>query len=318
MTQPDVALPDRYGFEFKASGGDYVFLFLKHIFLTLLTFGVYFAWAKSERRAFIWQGLSFHGQAFRYTGTGLELFKGYLIALVAYLLFVGVPALVSESNPELGGLIQIVFVLLFFALVPFVIYRSRNFLYNRTVWRGIRFGLAPDAKPFAKQFYIGTLLTVLTFGLYYPVQANRLHAIQLNRTHFGNMPFRYDGADFVVWKMAVKGYLLSLLTFGLYYFWYRAALERYQAEHTYIGPDAVLHSDLTGGKLFELFLINTFGLTLTLGLAFPWILMHSFRELARRYEVVGSIDFASVLQRDEAEDAASDSIADVFDLDFGL
>ena len=44
-----------YRLDFEGSGGEYFFIFLKHVFLTLITLGIYFAWAKTERRTYIWK-----------------------------------------------------------------------------------------------------------------------------------------------------------------------------------------------------------------------------------------------------------------------
>jgi uncharacterized membrane protein YjgN (DUF898 family) len=165
---------------------------------------------------------------------------------------------------------------------------------------------------------VGLILTLITLGLYEPVNANRLHKTLMNNTRFGTLAFRYDGEDRAVWVLAMKGLVLSLLTGGIYYFWYRAALERYRAAHTQIGDAAVLVSNATGGQLLVLFLLNTLGLALTLGLAFPWILMYTLRDLAGRFHVEGRLDFEAIAQRAEGESAVSDGLADALDLDFGF
>jgi uncharacterized membrane protein YjgN (DUF898 family) len=309
---------DPYPFAFEGSGGEYYFIFLKHVFLTLITLGLYFAWAKTERRAFIWKSLCFHGHPFRYTGKGAELFKGYVVVFLGYLAFVSIPAIVAALSEGLVVYVEAALFLGVLVCVPYVIYRSRNFLYSRTTWRGIRFGLIPESRAYVKQFFVGLILTLITLGLYEPVNANRLHKTLMNNTRFGTLAFRYDGEDRAVWVLAMKGLVLSLLTGGIYYFWYRAALERYRAAHTQIGDAAVLVSNATGGQLLVLFLLNTLGLALTLGLAFPWILMYTLRDLAGRFHVEGRLDFEAIAQRAEGESAVSDGLADALDLDFGF
>ena len=315
MTSPH---DDEYNFRFEGSGAAYFLIFLKHVFLTLITLGVYFPWAKSQRRAFIWRSLSFHGHSFRYTGTGLELFKGYVLLVAAYATFILLPPLIGSFHERLGSLVRIAFVLGLFAAIPFVIYRSRAFLYNRTTWRGIRFGLLRDYKPFMLEFFVGLLLTIASLGLYRPIYSNRLHRITMNNTRFGSLEFRYEGDDREVWQFTVKAYALIILTLGIYYFWYRAELERYRAAYTFVGEHGVLHSEVTGGQLLMLFVLNAVGLTLTLGLAFPWILMYSLGQLADRYSVRGVIDFDAIVQRAEEEGAFTEGAADALDLDFGF
>jgi uncharacterized membrane protein YjgN (DUF898 family) len=67
-----------------------------------------------------------------------------------------------------------------------------------------------------------------------------------------------------------------------------------------------------------LFMLNAVGLTVTLGLAFPWILMYSLGQLADRYSVRGVVDFDAIVQRAEEEGAFSEGVADALDLDFGF
>ncbi len=315
---PVESTADEYSFRFEGSGAEYFFIFLKHLFFTLITLGIYFAWAKTERRAFIWKSLSFHDHPFRYTGTAIELLKGYALVFLGYMIFVSLPGLASVVSQNLALVVQLALVLGLVAIMPFVIYRSRNFLYSRTTWRGIRFGLIPEPRPFAKQFFVGYLMTLLSLGLYAPIQSNRLHTIMTNNTRFGSLELHYDGDDRKIFWMTLKGILLGLLTFGLYYFWYRAELERYRAAHTRVGDTAVLYSEVTGGQLFKLYLVHIVGLTLTLGLAFPWVLMYSLGELAKRFSIRGQIDFETIVQRAETEGALSEGIADALDLDFGL
>ncbi len=57
---------------------------------------------------------------------------------------------------------------------------------------------------------------------------------------------------------------------------------------------------------------------MTLGLAFPWILMYTLEDLASRYYVTGRIDFDDVMQRAEDESAISEGLADALGLDFGF
>ena len=215
-------------------------------------------------------------------------------------------------------MIEAALFLALFAVSPYVIYRSRNFLYSRTTWRSIRFGLDRDSTQYVREFFIGLLITIVTLGLYAPVYTNRLHSALMNNTRFGSLAFHYDGDDKEVWFLTMKGWLLTFVTFGIYYFWYRAELERYRAAHTRIGDTAQLVSTATGVQLLILYLLNVFGATMTLGLAFPWILMYTLEDLAGRYYVTGYIDFDDVMQRAEDESAISEGLADALDLDFGF
>ena len=67
---------ERYGFRFNGQGWDFFTLMLKHILLNIVTLGIFLPWAKSEKRAYVWQNIEIFGQPLRYHGTGKELFFG--------------------------------------------------------------------------------------------------------------------------------------------------------------------------------------------------------------------------------------------------
>ena len=108
-----------YRFAFHGTGGSFFLIFLKNILLTMVTLGIYLAWAKTERRRYVWNNFVFHDQNFRYTGTGKELFKGYLIVVAAYLLFFGVPALIQIVSPTGATIVQYSMAIAVFFAVPF-------------------------------------------------------------------------------------------------------------------------------------------------------------------------------------------------------
>jgi uncharacterized membrane protein YjgN (DUF898 family) len=315
---PVEARDQRYALLFHGSGTSFFLIFLKNVLLTLLTLGFYLAWAKTERRRYVWQNFEFHGQHFRYTGTGKELFKGYLVVALAYLIFIGSSQLAGLISAHLKTAVEIALAIAIFVAIPSIIYRAHGYLYSRTNWRGIRFGLEPQNGAYSREFLLGYLFTILSFGLYLPIMNNRLHRIMMNNTRFGTLEFSYTGEDRIVWRMGVAAFFLSIVTLGLYYPWYLAKLMKYRGRRTRIGPGACLDYQINGHNLLWIFLLNVFGTTLTLGIAFPWITMYSLRYMARRIHVVGSIDFENIEQREGGAGAAADGFADALDIGLGV
>jgi uncharacterized membrane protein YjgN (DUF898 family) len=311
------AAPGSYRFRFHGSGSAFFVLVLKNLLLTLVTCGLYAPWAKTERRKFMWQNTEFHGQRLVWRGTGQELFIGYLKVALGYALFVGLPALVHRFWPVAGLVVQGVALVALISVIPFAVYWSRAYLLSRTSWRGVSFALEPGARPFAKAFIVGYLLTLVTLGVYAPIWLNRAYTISMNRTFFGDARFRYDGKDGEVWRLAMKGFFLSLLTLGIYYFWYAAELARYRAEHTYFG-NARGRSSLQGGELFRMGLVYIFGTTLSLGLAFPWVACYLLQGVLSKLTFEGEIDFARVGRADARGSAVADGLADAMDLGLSI
>ena len=55
--------------------------------LTVVTLGIYRFWARTRLRRYIWSSIKPGGDSFEYTGTGLEKFLGFLIALVVIMVY---------------------------------------------------------------------------------------------------------------------------------------------------------------------------------------------------------------------------------------
>jgi uncharacterized membrane protein YjgN (DUF898 family) len=307
------AVAPSYRLFFHGTGGGLFLLILKNVLFTLLSLGVYAAWAVTNRRKYVWQNVEFHGQRFIYHGTGYELFVGYLKVLLGYALFFGVPVLISSVSPNLGMALRIISLLALLGVIPFAIYWSRAYLLSRTSWRGIRFSMEPGAKLFARTFLVGYLLTIVSLGFYGPIWLNKMRSVSLNRTRFGNQHFRYDGVDSEVWALSMKGFFLSLVTCGIYYFWFLAELSRYEVEHTHFGH-ATGRLALSAGDVFKFTMIYLFGTTLTLGLAFPWVVTYVMQSVLERTSFVGHIDFATVVQDQAYADAAADGLAHALDV----
>jgi uncharacterized membrane protein YjgN (DUF898 family) len=315
---PVEAPAQKYALRFHGSGTSFCLIFLRNVLFTLLTLGLYLAWAKTERRRYVWQNFEFHGQHFRYTGTGKELFKGYIVVALAYLIFFGSSHLAGLISAHLKTAVEIALAIAILLAIPSIIYRAHGYLYSRTHWRGIRFGLEPQNGKYTSAFLLGYLFTFLSFGLYLPIMNNRLYQIMTNNTRFGTLEFSYTGEDWKVWRMGVAAFFLSMVTLGFYYPWYLAKLTRYRGRRTRIGPGACLNYQINGHDFLWIFLLSVFGTTLTLGIAFPWITMYSLRYMARRVHVEGSIDFENIEQREGGAGAVADGFADALDIGLGV
>lgn len=302
---------------YKGQGGDFFILILKNVFLTLVTLGIYAAWARTGRRRFIWRHMEVGGHPLEYTGTGGEMFVGYLKVAGAYIVLFGIPGILARLSPQIGQVLQIIAFLILIVVLPFVIYWSRRYLLGRTKWRGIRFGLTGEAKDFAKLFIKGFLLTAVTLGIYSPIFNNQIYGFIMRNTRYGNAGFTYDGPDGEAFKIGIKGLILTLLTLGIYSFWYRAELARFHMKHTHFDR-ATARFDITGGFLFKLTIVNVIVSSLTLGIAFPWLFCYTLREVTARISLDGNIDFAQITQQAASGNAASDGLASALGVELGI
>jgi hypothetical protein len=77
-----------FPFEFCGNGRAYIKIWLVNLILTILTLGIYSAWAKVRRKKHVYGSTRINGAAFEYLADPIKVFKGRMIAavfLVAYM-----------------------------------------------------------------------------------------------------------------------------------------------------------------------------------------------------------------------------------------
>ena len=65
--------------------GSVYLVWIKNFILNIITFFIYRAWAKARMRRYLWSNTKINGHALTYTGTGGELFKGFMKVSLFYL-----------------------------------------------------------------------------------------------------------------------------------------------------------------------------------------------------------------------------------------
>ena len=120
-----------------------------NFFLTIVTLGTYGFWGRTEVRKRIWSSVRLAGEPLEYTGTGKELFLGFLFVLGAVflpLLLIGVGSQFAFGPKSPATfVVQAVLYALFFYLVGVAMYRARRYRLSRTNWRGIRGALVGNS-----------------------------------------------------------------------------------------------------------------------------------------------------------------------------
>lgn len=174
--------------------------------LSVVTLGVYRFWAKARIRRFVWSHIRLGDDALEFTGSGLEMFLGFLMAVVVLavylaviqlgLFFFGIRFIIAPETPFEEAMQAASIGLSFLAAVPLMLvalYRARRYRVNRTRLRGIRFGMENAGVGYMIRALIYGALAVVSAGLLWPLMTFRLEAYMTDRTHWGSARFRQDG-----------------------------------------------------------------------------------------------------------------------------
>lgn len=311
-----------YTAKFFGEGLEFFFILLANAILTFLTLGIYAAWAKVKVLQFFYSNTEFATQRFRFTGTGKEIFFGYLKAILIIVGFFVLYSLlvyaIASVLPALAPFVVLGLYALILWAVHYAIYSSLRYRFSRTTYREIRFALAGKPTEFANDAFKNLLLSFVTLGIFMPFYMHRRFSFIYNRLHYGNMKFEYEGNESEFFKIAFVGFLLTIVTFGIYYFWWYPQMYNYYIQHLKIG-EGRFNTEIQPGELFGLVVTNLLITVFTLGLGFAWVQVRTVRFFVDRVSLAGDFDLDNVVQKVQEEvSATGEALADAFDVDIGL
>lgn len=194
-------------------------LSLKNGLLNIITLTLYRFWGKTEVRRRVWQGIRLNGDAFEYTGRGVELFIGFLLALVV----LGLPFLLVVFGAQFLGpgyalaVILPLYIFIFW-LWGFGVFTAFRYLASRTTWRGIRFRLQGSATGYGFYYIGAVLLSGITLGWYWPTAERSLAERLWGELRFGDRRVRFSmgkAQKVGVYGPFALGWLLTLLPYVL-------------------------------------------------------------------------------------------------------
>ncbi len=261
-------------FVYLGGNGPLFGLFIKNIFLSIITLGIYSFWGRVAISKYIYSSIELNDQPFGYHATGKERFLGFLkgvaILLVGLAVISGIGFIVKMlAGATIASAVQgILFVIAIFAIQPLLIFGSHRFRLSRTSYSNIRFRFSTDLKEFVLFYFKNIFLVVITFGIYFPWFFNNLLNRLIANSYLGNVKFNYNGNGKELFFIYLKGFLLTIITFGIYSFWFNANVIRYIFNHSDFNTNP-MRCKITGGDLFVLQLFSFFVIVFTLGLGFP-------------------------------------------------
>lgn len=154
--------PESYPFEFHGSGREFFGIWIVNLILTMLTLGIYSAWAKVRTNRYFYGNTMVAGSAFEYTADPKRILAGRLVAvgmLGAYWLW-------REVSTSVAALLLVVFVL----LLPFIYVTSISFRMRYSLWRGIGFNFRRDMagayRLFAPVFILGLVVMYPSYAFF--------------------------------------------------------------------------------------------------------------------------------------------------------
>ncbi|HVO48073.1 MAG TPA: YjgN family protein, partial [Steroidobacteraceae bacterium] len=186
---------------FTGTGSGYFGIWIVNLLLTIVTLGIYSAWAKVRRLQYFYRHTELAGSSFDFHGSAARILLGRIIAVILLLLY--------NFSIQMRSIRTLAAVLVGLALLmPWLLRNSFRFrLYNAS-WRGTRFHFKGSLGGAYRVFLLNGILALITLYILAPFTHQRIKAWQHGNSWFGRTPFRFQAS-------AGEFYGVYLLTLGV-------------------------------------------------------------------------------------------------------
>jgi len=323
------ALPSAAGsavsLKFTGQAGEYFRIWIVNICLSVVTLGIYSAWAKVRRKRYFYGNTLLEDAAFEYLADPKAILKGRIIVVAAFAAY----SAAGQIEPLAGLLLAFVFL----GVLPWLIIRALRFNAVNSAHRNVRFGFRAGYREMGQFLILPVVLVPLTLGLLYPYYVYRKKRFFLEHSSFGATPFAFTasaGEYYLVYLKAALMFVLFLIgsvaTVGLgaipLYIWFAAyrdgAVARLTWSNTRLGGLRFGCAWSTGG-LFKLYFLNSLGIIFSAGLLAPWAAVRTARYQLKRISLGPRGEIGAFLAAAQEERSAiGDEAGDLLGFDFGL
>jgi len=140
--------------KFTGKAGEYFAIWIVNVALTILTLGIYSAWAKVRTNQYFYGNTFLADASFRYTANPVQILKGRLIAFAVFMAY----SISTSMDPVIAGGALILLMI----LTPAFLVMSMAFRLRNSMYRNVRFNFD---KNFKRAYFIYAL-PVIVIGLY--------------------------------------------------------------------------------------------------------------------------------------------------------
>ncbi|MFZ3017411.1 MAG: YjgN family protein [Gallionella sp.] len=319
-------------FEFTADGWEYFRIWIVNLLLTVVTLGIYSAWAKVRRLQYFYRNTRLADAGFEYHGTPMAILKGRLIGVGLLLVYV----IAGKLNPVVG----LVIALLISAVMPWLIVRSLRFKLHNSSYRGLRFAFTGSDRDAYRVFLLFPILTALTLYLLAPFTHQRIKQYQHRNSQFGTTSFNFDASVqhfyniyiLAVGTMILMGILTAIFIAAnlpfliillpvvmLFVVSYLAvSLPNLIWNSTSLG-EHTFYSRMEVRPYLWISLTNILGVIFTLGLFIPFADVRMTRYKLEHMGLLAQGDLAEFVAGQEQQiSATGEETAEMFDVDISL
>ena len=191
---------------FTGSGAEYFGIWIVNLLLTIVTIGIYSAWAKVRRLQYFYRHTELAGSSFDFHGSPIKILIGRLVALVMLIAYNYTVRIQSVWTLAVVGGIGLI--------MPWLLRNSLRFRLYNTSWRGVRFHFRGTVARAYRVFLLYGILSVITLYVLAPFMHQRVKAYQHDNTWFGQTQCSFHARAGQFYKI----YLLLLAAIAAFLF----------------------------------------------------------------------------------------------------
>lgn len=188
---------------FVGRAGEFFGIWIVNILLSLVTVGIYSAWAKVRTRQYFYGNTRLGGAAFDYLARPTQILKGRLIAVAVLIVY----SVVSETVPVTEPWLTLSLLL----FLPWVITRALAFNARMTAHRGLRFNFHGNYWGALFGYLLLPALGVASLGLLLPVGAWFRANYIVSNSVYGVTRFSQEQSLLAFYGAYARGALLLLV-----------------------------------------------------------------------------------------------------------
>ncbi|MFT4633773.1 MAG: uncharacterized membrane protein YjgN (DUF898 family) [Candidatus Pseudothioglobus sp.] len=327
--------------EFRGDGAEYFKIWIVNVVLTILTLGVYSAWAKVRNKRYFYSNMFLDGHHFEYLANPITILKSRIVAVIALGIYLGA----SSFFP----MVAIGLMVALLIAMPWLIVRSLAFNHRMTAYRNVQFRFHGKYRQAAMVLFVWPLVGVFTFGIMYPYALLKLNEYIVFESAFGTSRFRFDAKygdygwvflkvmGFFVVGMFVSVFVTALFVpltspeaapfislapimaiYLLVFIYMTVAFTNVFYNATSI-RGCEFEADLKLGGYAKVIFINVFLTIITLGLYLPAAKIRSTRYVVENMAFIadGPLDDFIAAEREQIS-ALGEEFGEVFDFDIGI
>jgi uncharacterized membrane protein YjgN (DUF898 family) len=209
MPQSSPATQERaYGFEFRGSAREYFGIWIVNLLLSIVTIGIYTAWAKVRRLRYFYGNTFLDGHNFEYHAQPVQILIGRIIVI-------GVLLVINLLN-----VISPYFLLLFvpyLIALPWMLNKAIAFNARMTSYRNVRLSFHGSYWSALGIFILLPFIAILTLGLLAPVVSRMSTNYIGSRLKFGTAKFSTNaplGALYGNFGATIAFFVIATLVIG--------------------------------------------------------------------------------------------------------